>query len=211
MSVMEALKSQLNFLKEVQVKEIIEEAKDQAAKLVKDARAKAEQIKSKERREALQKAREMEEQELESARVQGRRKAMDARFQFIDMALGKSLDRLRELTDRQDPAYVNRIERFADEAIATMVGTEFEVILNPRDMAFVKQKLRGIEKRVSTVKGAPTKLRISDEPLSSIGGVMVRSKDGKQIFNNTLEARLAKIRQEMLPRVADILLEGASY
>jgi V/A-type H+-transporting ATPase subunit E len=207
---MEDLKSQLNFLKEVQVKEIIEEAKDQAAKLVKEARAKAEQVKSKEREEALQKARETEEQELESARVQGRRKAMDARFRLIEMALAKSLDRLKELTDRQDASYVNGIERFVVDAAAMIAGTESEVVLNPRDVAFVKRKLGRIEKRVSTIKGAPTKLQISDEPLRSIGGVMVRSKDGKQIFNNTLEAKLAKVRQEMLSRVGDALLEGAS-
>jgi V/A-type H+-transporting ATPase subunit E len=207
---MEDLKSQLSFLREVQVKEIIEEAKDQAAKLVKEARAKAEQVKSKEREEALQKARETEEQELEAARVQGRRKAMNDRYRLIDMALAKSLDRLRELTDQQDPSYMNGIERLVVEAAAAIAGTEFEVILNQRDVAFVKRKLGIIEKRVSTIKGAPAKVKMSDEPLRSIGGVMVRSKDGKQIFNNTLEARLAKIRQEMLPRVGDVLLEGAS-
>jgi len=207
---MESLKSQLNLLKEVQVKEILEEAKDQAAKLVKEARTKAEQIKSREGEEAIQKSREIEEKELESAIAQGRRKETDIRFQLVDVALGKSLDKLRELADRQDPVYVNAIEGLVVEAVVEIAGTEFEIMLNPRDVALVKRKLERIEKRVSTIKGASAKLKISNAPLRSIGGTMVRSKDGKQIFNNTLEARLAKVRQEMLPRVCDALLSGAS-
>ena len=210
MSAMEGLKSRLILLKEVQVKEILEEAKDQAAKLVKEARTKAEQVKSREGEEAIQKSREIEEQELESARAQGKRKETDTRFQLVDAALLKSLDKLRELTDRQDPAYVNAIEGLVVEAAVKITGAEFEVMLNPRDVTLVKRKLERIEKRVSTIKGASAKLKITNTPLRSIGGTMVRSKDGKQIFNNTLEARLAKVRQEMLPRVCDALLGGAS-
>jgi len=209
-SAMEGLKSRLILLKEVQVKEILEEAKDQAAKLVKEARTKAEQVKSREGEEAIQKSREIEEQELESARAQGKRKETDTRFQLVDAALLKSLDKLRELTDRQDPAYVNAIEGLVVEAAVKITGAEFEVMLNPRDVTLVKRKLERIEKRVSTIKGASAKLKITNTPLRSIGGTMVRSKDGKQIFNNTLEARLAKVRQEMLPPVCDALLGGAS-
>jgi V/A-type H+-transporting ATPase subunit E len=205
---MEDLKAQLDFLKNAQVQEIIEEAKDQAAKIVSEAQAKAEQIKIKETEQALQKARGNEEQELESVRLQAKRKVLNARFQHIDMVLEKSLDRLRELTDRQDPSYVKAVERYVVEAATSIGGAEFEVVVSPRDAAAIKQRLRRLEKDISTIKGSPTKLKMSDEPLRSIGGVVVRSTDGKQIFNDTLEARLAKVRQEMAPKIGEILSGG---
>jgi V/A-type H+-transporting ATPase subunit E len=207
---MEDLKAQLNFFNEAQIQEIIKEAKEQAAKIVSEAQAKAGQIKSSETKQALQKARETEEQELESVRLQGKRKVMNARFRNVGMVLEKSQDRLKELADQQDPLYLKAIERFVVEGAASIAGEEFEVVVSLRDATAIKQRLRQLEKEASTMKGVPTKLKMSNEPLRSIGGVVVRSKDGKQIFNNTLEARLAKVRQEMLPKINDILSGGTS-
>jgi vacuolar-type H+-ATPase subunit E/Vma4 len=48
-------------------------------------------------------------------------------------------------------------------------------------------------------------LKMIDEPLRSIGGVVVRSSDHREIFNNTLEARLARVRQENLPEISRVL------
>jgi vacuolar-type H+-ATPase subunit E/Vma4 len=45
--------------------------------------------------------------------------------------------------------------------------------------------------------------------LQSVGGVVVKSSSGGQIFNNTLEARLAKAKREADFKISEILFEGA--
>ena len=206
---MENLKAQLRFLKEIEVKEIIEEANNQAAKHVTEAKEKARQIKTKETEEILQKMREMETQELDSVKLQGKQTAMNLRFQLIETAVAESFEKLKKLVEQEDATYRKSLERFVTAAVTQTEGAEFEVILNPRDVAHVTQKLKRIEKEVSTVKKVPVALRISDEPLQSVGGVVVKSKDGKQIFNNTLEARFAEVKQEALFKISEVLFEGA--
>jgi V/A-type H+-transporting ATPase subunit E len=206
---MENLKAQLGFLKEIEVKEIIEEANSQAAKQVTEAKEKARLIKTKETEGILQKMREMEIQELDSVKLRGKQTAMNLRFQLIETAVAESFRELKKLVEQEDATYRKSLERFVAAAVIQTEGAEFEVILNPRDVAHVKQKLKRIEKEVSTAKKVPVALRISDEPLQSVGGVVVKSKDGKQIFNDTLEARFAKVKQEALFKISEILFEGA--
>jgi V/A-type H+-transporting ATPase subunit E len=205
---MEDLKSQLDFLKEVEVKEIIEEAKQSATRLISEARARAEEIGKREANDILKKTRETETKELEAATVQERKKVMNLKFQLIETVLASSFDRMKQLINEGAAVYKNSLEKFVIEAASRMTGWEFELIVSSRDIELVKKKLRRIEKELSSMKNAIVTLKISDEPLRSIGGVVVRSSDGKQIFNNTLEARLAKVRQEKLPEISRILFEG---
>ena len=50
---------------------------------------------------------------------------------------------------------------------------------------------------------------MADETMDTIGGVVVQTKDRRQIFTNTMEARLAKTRKENLDMIFANLFEGA--
>jgi V/A-type H+-transporting ATPase subunit E len=145
---------------------------------------------------------------LESVRLQGRRNLMNARFRLIEEAFAESLKRLTELANDRDSRYTNSLERLVIEAAEGIAGQELEVIAHPRDANLVKQKLKRLEREISRTKAVRVVLKMSDEPLRSIGGIVVRTKDGKEIFNNTLEARLAKVKQEMLVKISDIMFAG---
>jgi vacuolar-type H+-ATPase subunit E/Vma4 len=205
---MENLKSQLDFIKEVEIKEIIDEAKTKAAAEINEARAKIDQIKRKETTEILKKAQETEQRELEATRIEGKRKVMNLKFQFIESVLSNSLARLKEMVEKEAPSYRNHLEDFIIEAAKRVDGWELELIIGSKDAAFVKKRLKRIADALSTVKGVVVSLKISDEPLRSIGGVVVRSSDHKEIFNDTLEARLARVKQENLPEISTVLFDG---
>jgi V/A-type H+-transporting ATPase subunit E len=207
---MEDFKSQLKFIKEIEVKEVLEDAKNQASKLIDEAQTKAEQTKSKEIERVFLNARELEMQELESVRLQTKQKMMKAKFQLVETATAKSLDKLTELATEGDSSYRNSLQRFVVEATGAIAEEEFELIVHPRDLAFVKQRIKQMENEVSEIKRTSVALRISNEPLQSIGGIVVRNRNGEQIFNNTLEARLAKVRQDMLANISEILFSGVS-
>lgn len=206
---MEALKSQLKFLSEIEAREIIEEATNQSAKILDEARKSAEQIKNRETREILQKTSEHEVQELESVRLQGKRKTINTRYRLIESVITKSLERLSRLAQEEDSTYRASLERLVLEAARAVGGDRLEVVVHPRDGAFMKRRLSHVEKQVSEAKGTVVSLKMSDEPLRAVGGIILRTEDGKEIFNNTLEARLTKVRQEMLVKIAGILFEDA--
>jgi vacuolar-type H+-ATPase subunit E/Vma4 len=202
---MENLKSQLDFIKEVEIKEIIDEAKTKATAEINEARAKIEQIKKKEITEILKKVQEAEQRELETTRIEGKRKVMNLKSQVIESVLSSSLARLKDMVEKETPSYRNHLEEFIIEAAKRIDGWEFELIIGSKDAAFVKKRLKRVVDALSIVKGVVVSLKMSDEPLRSIGGVVVRSSDRREIFNDTLEARLARVRQENLPEISQVL------
>jgi len=206
---MEDLKSKLKFLRESEVKEIVEEAKKQAAKIVTDAHAKTDEIKKREIERIMKNVQSIETKDLEAAKSEQKRRMMNLKLQLIEASFAASLDRLKQMVDELSPIYRSSLENLTVEAALHMTGSEFEAIIRPKDSEFLRKKLKQIEKEVSTAKNIAVTLIISAEPLRSIGGVVVRSCDGKQIFNNTLEARLANVRQEKLPEIANVLFGGA--
>lgn len=195
-------------MKKIEIKEIIDEAKAKANAEISEARAKMEGIKKRETKEIQKRAQETEQRELEAIRIEGKRKVMNLKFQLIESALSGALARLRQMVKKKAPAYRNHIEEFVIEAAKRIDGSEFELIIGSIDAAFVKKRIKQMENSLSAIKGVAVTLKISEEPLRSIGGVVVRSPDHKEIFSNTLEARLAKIRQENLPEISQILFGG---
>jgi len=204
----EDLKSQLDFLRESEVNEIIEEGKKQAAQIIAEAHAKADEMKKREIEQIRANIGEIEIRELEAAKSEQKRRMMNLKIQLIEAAFAASLDKLKQMIKEQVLIYRNSLESLIVEATSQMTGSQFEVILSSKDTEFVRKKLKRIEQEISTIRNISITLGISNEPLRSIGGVVVRSSDGKQVFNNTLEARLAKVRQENLPEIAKILFEG---
>ncbi len=207
---MEDLKAQLTFLKEIEIKEVIEDAKEQAATIIKQAQTEAEQIKKREAKIATDKAEALEAQELETIKIEGKRREQNARFRLIDLVFTGALDRITEAAEKGESSYKNILGRLTVEAAKDIQRDEFEIIAHKRDVALLKQHLKNVEKDISRLKGHPVTLTVSEEPLRSAGGIILRSKDGQQIFNNTLEARLAKVKQDSLIEVSKILFEGAN-
>lgn len=205
---MEDLKAQLRFLKEVETKEIVDNARREAVVLVEDAKAKAKEIREARTEGVLRQAHELETREIESARVQGRRQLLSSRFNYIEQAFSNALKKITELASKQDATYINNLKGLIFEAVKSMTGTTFELVVHPRDKAFVKQRLSEIEQELSNVKGSPIKLKISDQPIRAVGGVLVQSEDQRQVFNNSLEARLKNLRQNNLVDISKILFEG---
>lgn len=205
---MEDLKAQLRFLKEVETKEIVDNARREAVVLVEDAKAKAKEIREARTEGVLRQAHELETREIESARVQGRRQLLSSRFNYIEQAFSNALKKITELASKQDATYINNLKDLIFEAVKSMTGTTFELVVHPRDKAFVKQRLSEIEQELSNVKGSPIKLKISDQPIRAVGGVLVQSEDQRQVFNNSLEARLKDLRQNNLVDISKILFEG---
>jgi V/A-type H+-transporting ATPase subunit E len=206
---MENLKSQIKFTQEIEAKEIIEDATEQARRIIKEAQEKAAKIKSQKIEEVTEKLREKEASELDSARLEERKKVSNFRFQLEDEALAKAMERLKEIITSSSSAYQESLKKLIVAATAEIISNDFEILTNSRDKEFVKARLAELKKEISKLKGVPVSVKIGEESLNTIGGAIVRDKDKKQIFNSTFEARLAKVKQKQLGEISASLFEGA--
>jgi V/A-type H+-transporting ATPase subunit E len=206
---MENLKSQIKFTQEIEAKEIIEDATEQARRITKEAKEKATKIKRQKTEEVLEKLREKEASELDSARLEERKKISNVKFQLEDEALAQAMERLKEIITTSSSAYQDGLRKSIIAAAAEIRASELEILTNSRDKEFVKGRLTELKKEISKLKGVQVSLKIGEESLNTVGGAIVRDKDKKQIFNSTFEARLTEVKQKLLGEISVSLFEGA--
>jgi V/A-type H+-transporting ATPase subunit E len=206
---MENLKAQVKFMQEIEVKEIVEDATEQSRRIIKEAEEKATKVKSRKREEVSEKLREKEASELDSARLEERKKILNVKLQLEDEALARAVERLKEIVTDSSSVYNESLRKLIIEAAVEIRATDLEILTNSRDKEFVKGRLAELKKEISKLKDVQVSLKIGEEALNTIGGAIVRDRDKKQIFNGTFEARLTKVKQEMLSKISASLFEGA--
>ena len=204
---MENLKSQIKFMQEMEAKEIIEDATEQARKIIKEAEEKAAKIKTKKTKEVSENLNEKEAAELDSARLEEKKKISNAKSQLQDEALTQAMEKLKKISSDSSPRYQESLKKLIMKAAAKIRATDLEILINSRDREFIKDRLAELKKDISRLKRTQVSLKVSDEALKTIGGAIVRDKDKRQIFNSTLEAGLTKARQELLGEISASLFE----
>jgi len=205
---MENLKAQVRFLHEMEAKEIVEEATSKAEKILAEAQEKAEKTRNQKMTEKSRAVEEKGERDLAQAKTDGRNKILNARFRLFEETMAEFEEHLCEIVN-DDARYSESLNRLIAEAASKLSGNEFEIVTNSRDKESVSKNLEQLKNRISSLKHQQVKLRIGKETIDTIGGAMVRTVDKKQIFNNTLEARIDEFRKESGQKVYEVLFEGA--
>jgi V/A-type H+-transporting ATPase subunit E len=204
---MENLRFQIKFLQEIEAKEIIEDATEQARRIIKEAEEKAAKIKSQKTKEVSENLHEKEAAELDSARLEEKKKISNAKSQLQDEALTQAMEKLKKISIDSSARYQESLKKLIIKAAAEIRATDLEILINSRDREFIKDRLAELKKDISRLKGAQVSLKVGEETLNTIGGAIVRDKDKRQIFNSTLEAGLTKARQELLGEISASLFE----
>jgi vacuolar-type H+-ATPase subunit E/Vma4 len=205
---MENLKSQIKFMQEIEAKEIIEDATEQARRIIKEAEEKAAKVRSQKMKEVSENLLDKEVSELDLARLEEKRRISDVKFQLQNEAHNLALERLKEISNDSSSSYRQNLKKSIVAAAMKIRAVDLEILVNSRDCEFVKDIIAELKREISKLKGAQVSLKVSEEALNVIGGAIVRDKDRRQIFNSTLEARLAMARQELLGEISASLFEG---
>ena len=204
---MENLKSQVDFLHEIEAKEIMEEAKDKVEKSIREAQAKAEKIRSQKMEEKTKELDEKEERDLANAKTVSKNEILKVRYALFEETMNKAQEQLKKAVNEKK--YTENLRKLIIDAAIKLNGTDFEVLTNSRDKEFVNKNLKQIEEQISTSKKKQVHIKIGKETIETIGGATVRTIDKKQIFNNTLESRTANFRNESGQKIFEMLFEGS--
>ena len=188
-----------------QAAEILDRARRVSERDLVYAREEAEEIRSQQRAKVDPMAEMEGRKTLVNAEMEARRKLLEKKDELVSRIFAKAESRLEKL--RGSEAYMDIITKLVAEGVAS-IGTEVTVEFSGKDKdAFTPEAVSSIESHVAKSLDADIRLefRCAGSDLSS--GVIMRSKDGRVIIDNSFSNRLGRLKEELRGEVAEMLLQ----
>lgn len=198
---------------------VISEAKEATDKKLEAARAEIEAQKKRFAEAEERKGAEEKERIVRAARRDARKLRWIAEEETITKTLNAALDRIPDVKSGgfKGTSYPDILAGLIKEsaisiAAGSIEGEEVEVLLSEEDAAasyIDEAKLTELADEISKDNGVTVQLSLSDERIKSVGGVIVRRKDGKIEVNNTFEQRIARFSTNLREDVVKTLFAEA--
>ncbi len=131
----------------------------------------------------------IEKQIIGSSDLEVRNKQLLTLEIAIDKVFTKALEQIANTTRSAD--YSNLMKTLLDESTKILSTTKVIVSTNSKDKDLVQSLL-------SKYPGA----ELSSETINCLGGVVVKSKDGAMKFDNTLDARIQRLKPLIRKEIA---------
>lgn len=216
-----------NIMSEAQAK--ADENKSQAQvkvdAILADGEKRAEATKVKISEDAAKQADMRYQQIISEAKMNARRAELGAKEEVIEEAFSKATEELTNMANTNDPEYVDALVEMIKEAAAEIGGGDLIVLLKEDDIPKVQDKLETIvglvkalikrekpsdltliAKEVSLETDVETTLEIG-EPIDTIGGAILRTRNGEIQVNNTIESRMLRFKKSLRSEVAKTLFD----
>ena len=134
-------------------------------------------------------ANKIEKQIVGSSDLEVRNKQLLLLEEGVDKVFAKALDQISN-TDRSGD-YSNLINNLLNESTKILGTTEVTVFTNAKDKDVVKSAL-------SKFSGA----KLSSDTIDCLGGIIIKSKDGTMTFDNTIDARIERLKPLIRKEIA---------
>ena len=131
----------------------------------------------------------IEKQITGSSDIEARNKQLMALEEAVNKVFSTALDQIAN-ADRSDD-YSNLIKTLIEEATDILGTSEISISTNAKDKDIVQSTL-------SQFPGS----ELSSETFDCLGGIKVKSKDGTMTFDNTLDARIERLKPLIRKEIA---------
>ncbi|MEK0349647.1 MAG: V-type ATP synthase subunit E [Nitrosopumilus sp.] len=131
----------------------------------------------------------IEKQIIGGADIKVRNKQLLLLEEGVDKVFAKALDQISNIDRSGD--YANLINNLLDESTKILGTTEVTVFTNAKDKDVVKSAL-------SKFSGA----ELSSDTIDCLGGIIIKSKDGTMTFDNTIDARIDRLKPLIRKEIA---------
>ena len=139
--------------------------------------------------EGRKESEKIEKQIVGSSDLESRNKQLLLVEESVEKVFDKAIDKIKA-TNRNEE-YSKLITTLLNEATEALGTTEVMIYTNSKDQDVVKQTL-------SKYSGA----ELSSETIDCLGGVEIKSKDGSMAFNNTIDARIERLKPLIRKEIA---------
>jgi len=123
----------------------------------------------------------IEKQIIGSSDIEARNKQLMILEEAVDKVFTKALDQIANADRNGD--YSNLIKTLLDESTQILGTSEITVFTNSKDKDIVQSIL-------PQFSGA----ELSSDTIDCLGGIIVKSKDGAMTFDNTINARIERMK-----------------
>ena len=131
----------------------------------------------------------IEKQITGSSDIEARNKQLMALEEAVDKVFSTALDQIANVDRSGD--YSNLIKTLIKEATQILGTSEISISTNAKDRDVVQSAL-------SQFSGS----ELSSETIDCLGGIKVKSKDGAMTFDNTLDARIERLKPLIRKEIA---------
>ncbi len=135
---------------------------------------------------------------ISQAMLESRREYLESVEECVNIVVKEAVSRIPSL--RRGDEYRQSLKALLREAVESVGGDEVVVECSRED----QQLVNGLAKEVGKELGV--KIRLSEKFLDCVGGVRVIRGDGSAIYDNTVEARLERMRGEIRQEIIKQLL-----
>jgi V/A-type H+-transporting ATPase subunit E len=157
--------------------------------------------------ENAQKTAQMRYQQIISeAKMNSRRMELEAREEVIEEAFQKAEEKLKELASSDASQYKESLEKVIVESGVEIGGGDLVILVKESDVTKITGSVSSLEASISDKTGTTTKLEMG-ENITTIGGAIVKTKNGEIEVNNTIEARMLRFKKSLRSEVAGILFK----
>lgn len=181
-----------------EIKSSLEEAYNEALRRIdsaeKESVAKASEIPHSKERQADALRRRI----IGSAELKARNLSLQVLDETVNRVFDESLKKMDDHSSMKN--YGKSLKKFLEEGVNAIGGAEFAVVSRSADKDLLKKISHEVEKEHNV------KIQVASETLESRGGVQVKSRDGSVIYDNTIEARLERLKPLLRKQISEILV-----
>ena len=181
------------------IEELLSDANEKGKKIVNDAKNMVDNAIEEQRTKAREDARDevisikntakedsriSKSSKLASAKINTQWLILEKKHAMIDNVLNQVKEKLGELVKSKN--YIKLLESLIIEGSLLLNTPELELMMNSKD-APLPLDLGTLEKKISKEAGKKIKLKKSPNSIDTIGGVKIRTKDGKMVLDRIQE------------------------
>ena len=181
---------------------IMQEANAEIATINADAEKTAESEKNKILENGKKQSDMRYQQIISEAKMNARRAELGAKEEVIEAAFDKATDDLKDIASSGSEEYDDSLTKIIKEAVDEIGSKDLIIQLNEADTNKFKSQLDSS----STFQIDDVKFQLG-EPIDTIGGAIVKTKNGDIEVNNTIESRLERFKSVLRSEVADVLFK----
>lgn len=197
-----------NILSEAQIKAdtIIQKAQTETQS-IEEKGSKEAQMEKKKILDEAQKQSDMRYQQIISeAKMNSRRLELGAREEVIEESFNKATEELKKIASTSDSEYIDSLNNVIKEAAIEINGGDLIVHVKEEDKSKIEGSIAKIANEVKSETDNDTNLEFGDS-ITTIGGAILKTKNGDIEVNNTIESRMVRFRKLLRSEVASILFK----
>lgn len=183
---------------------VLTTGKEEASKILEAGKNEADKFKSEMIVKARSEANQLKIREVSRKKLSVKMDFLDTRDKVFDDILMEAKSGLQKYTKSKD--YSGFLQRLLKDSARSMNGGDLIVHLRSEDKSLLSEEiLKNIGKEISAEAGLTTSISVSKNDLNTLGGLKVIRSDDRLFVDNTFEARLVRMEDEIRVSLANLI------